>query len=150
MSEMYMYMRNMKSKLSFRCKILLGALVLAVLTGLGTTRHAAASGSKSRALPPNKISIFDPFTLSRTIVTVGEISGSGSVNLGRFGNDRDGMEHLWRNIFGKLESARFHSHLIRIPFRPVLRSPFRPPFIPPGPPSGVPGRPDWAPPGRPW
>lgn len=133
MSEMYM--RNMKSKLSFRCEILLGALVLAVLAGLGTAEYAAASGSKSQALPPDKISIFDPFTLSCTIVTAGEISGSGSVNSGRFGNDRDSIKHLWRNVFGKLTSARFHSHLIRIPFRPVLRSPFRPPFMPPGPPS---------------
>jgi hypothetical protein len=148
MSEMYM--KDKKSKLSFGCETLLGALVLAVLAGLGTTGYAAASGSKSQALPPDKISIFDPFTLSCTIVTAGEISGSGSVNSGRFGNDIDGMERLWRNVFGKPTSAGFHSHLIRIPLRPVLRSPFRPPFIPPGPPSGVPGRPVWAPPGRPW
>ena len=120
-------MRNMKSKLSFGCEILLGALVLAVFAGLGTAGYAAALGSKSQALPLDQISIFDPFTLNCTIVTAMKISGSGSVNSGRFDNDRDGMEHLWRNIFGKLESARFHSHLIRIPFRPVLRSPFRPP-----------------------
>jgi len=27
---------------------------------------------------------------------------------GRFGNDRDGMERFWRNIFGGMASARFH------------------------------------------
>lgn len=27
---------------------------------------------------------------------------------GRFGNDRDGQERFWRNIFGGLASARFH------------------------------------------
>lgn len=27
---------------------------------------------------------------------------------GRFGNDRDGMERFWRNVFGGLASARFH------------------------------------------
>ena len=27
---------------------------------------------------------------------------------GRFGNDRDGLERFWRNIFGGLASARFH------------------------------------------
>ena len=27
---------------------------------------------------------------------------------GRFGNDRDGMERFWRNIFGGLASSRFH------------------------------------------
>jgi len=27
---------------------------------------------------------------------------------GRFGNDRDGMERFWRNIFGGLAAARFH------------------------------------------
>jgi hypothetical protein len=27
---------------------------------------------------------------------------------GQFGNDRDGMERFWRNIFGGLASARFH------------------------------------------
>ena len=30
---------------------------------------------------------------------------------GRFGNDRDGMERFWRNIFGGLASARFHRPL---------------------------------------
>jgi hypothetical protein len=27
---------------------------------------------------------------------------------GRFGNDRDGMERFWRNVFGGMASARFH------------------------------------------
>lgn len=122
-----MFMRNTKRKLSFRCGILLGTFAFAVLAGLGTAGYARVSGRNSQAAPPGKISIFNPFTLRSTIMTAGRFSGSGSVNSGRFDNDRDGMEHLWRNIFGKPESARFHSHLIRIPFRPVLRSPFRPP-----------------------
>jgi len=32
----------------------------------------------------------------------------GADEYGRFGNDRDGMERFWRNIFGGLASARFH------------------------------------------
>ncbi len=107
-------MRNMKSKLSFGCEILLGASVLAVLAGLGTAGYAATSRRNFRTLRSDQIRIFDPFTLSGTTVTAGEISDSDSVYSGR-------------NISGKLESSRFHSHLIRIPFRPVLRSPFRPP-----------------------
>jgi hypothetical protein len=32
----------------------------------------------------------------------------GADEYGRFGDDRDGMERFWRNIFGGLASARFH------------------------------------------
>ncbi|MHC4463186.1 MAG: hypothetical protein ACYS6W_05410 [Planctomycetota bacterium] len=32
----------------------------------------------------------------------------GADEYGRFGNDRDGAERFWRNIFGGLASARFH------------------------------------------
>ncbi|MCA9450462.1 MAG: hypothetical protein KC931_25295, partial [Candidatus Omnitrophica bacterium] len=32
----------------------------------------------------------------------------GSDEYGHFGNDRDGIERFWRNIFGGLASARFH------------------------------------------
>lgn len=106
MSEMFM--SNKKSNVGFRCGILLGALVMAVLAGLGTVGYAAASGSSSQALQPDQMSIFDPFMLSSTIVTAGESSGSGSVYPG-----------------GILLSDR---PAIRIPSRPVLRSPFRPPL----------------------
>lgn len=138
--EIAMKQMCMKRKLSFRNEILLGTLVLAILAGLGTAGYSRASGRNSQAPQPGKISIFDPFTYSSTTVPVEQIGKSASVSLGRFINDRD-------------DSERFHhsySHIVRIPYRPVVRSPFRPPFTPPGPPSGVPGRPDWAPPGSPW
>ncbi|HUS72273.1 MAG TPA: hypothetical protein VMY06_04330, partial [Sedimentisphaerales bacterium] len=32
----------------------------------------------------------------------------GADEYGQFGNDRDGMERFWRNIFGGLASSRFH------------------------------------------
>jgi hypothetical protein len=103
-----MCMSNKKSKVSFRRGILLGALALTVLAGVGTASYGAASGSSSQVLEADQMSIFDPFLLNSTIVTARERSGSGSVYSG-----------------GILLSDR---PAIRIPSRPVLRSPFRPPL----------------------
>lgn len=100
---------NKKSKVRFWRGILLGVLALVVLAGLGTAGYAAASVSSSQALEPDQISIFDPFMLSSTIVTIEESSGSGSVYSGRI-------------LLSDLP-------VIRIPYRPVLRSPFRPPLF---------------------
>jgi len=97
-----------KSKVRFWRGILLGVLALAVLTGLGTAGHAAASGNSPQALEPDQMSIFDPFMLISNIVTVKESSSSGSVYSG--------------------STLLSDQPVIRIPSRPVLRSPFRPPM----------------------
>jgi hypothetical protein len=101
-------MSNKKGNVSSRRGILLRALVLAVLAGLGTAGYGAASGSSSQALEPDQMSIFDPFALSSTKVPDGESSGSGSVSSG--------------------STELSDRPPIRIPSRPVLRSPFRPPL----------------------
>lgn len=102
-------MKNKKSQGNPARDILLRALVLVVLAGLGRAGYATASGSDSQELLPDQISIFDPFALSSTVLTAGPSSGAGSVNLGG----------------PRLLSAR---PLILIPSRPALRSPFRPPL----------------------
>lgn len=104
-----MCMSNKKRKVGSWRGIVPGALVLAVLAGLGTAGYAAASSSSSQALQPDQMSIFDPFMLSSTLVTAAASSGSGSVHSGSI-----------------LLSDR---PAIRIPSRPVLRSPFRPPLF---------------------
>jgi len=101
-------MINKNSRECFLRGILLGIIVLAVLAGLGTAGYAATSGSKSQTLEPDQISIFDPFLLSSTIVSVKESSVSSYVYSGSI----------------KLSDLP----VIQIPSRPVLRSPFRPPL----------------------
>jgi hypothetical protein len=101
-------MSNKNNKVRFLRGIVLGIIALAVLAGLGTAGYAATSGSSSQTLEPDQISIFDPFLLSSTIVSVKESSVSSSVYSGSI----------------KLSDLP----VIQIPSRPALRSPFRPPF----------------------
>jgi hypothetical protein len=113
-------MRNMRRKLSFRYKILVGAFAFSVLAGMGTVGYARVSGRNSRAVPPRQMRIFNPFTLKSTIMTSWKNSGSGSVHSSRFVFDR--------GLQGHSRIHRYHHHRIRIPYRPVCRSPFRPPL----------------------
>lgn len=111
--------RNKKSKLSLNSEILLGALALVVIVGLGSAVYAASDNTDD-----NTTFLFDPFML-RTITSV---TGSSSSPV--------------------ILSGPANRPPIWIPFRPSLRSPFRPPWVPrkpswppPGPPSGPPGSP---------
>lgn len=102
--------RNNKSRFSFISKMLLGALVLAVVGVLGT---AAAAGYTTDRLLLGHISIFDPFTLQSTSIYASE---SGNETVGD-------PAPLILLLGGNGRPS------IRIPFRPVLRSPFRPTLI---------------------
>lgn len=88
--------------------IVLGIIALAVLAGLGTAGYATTSSSSSQTLEQDQISIFDPFLLSSTIVSVKESKVSSSV------------------YSGSIKLADLP--VIQIPSRPALRSPFRPPL----------------------
>ena len=112
-------MKNKKTRLNLKAEILLGALALAVLAGLGTVAFAAAGPNPVVPLSgqTGQLSIFDPFSLTRLYLDV-PASGPGTVTL--------------------------EVPPIRIPYRPAIRSPFRPPWVP-GPPGGVPGPPPWRP-----
>jgi len=108
-----MWMRNKKSKVSLNSKVLLGALALVVIVGLGSAAYAA-SDNKSDKLLSGQMSTFDPFTLKSTRVTV---TRSGSEN-----ESDPGLDIL-------LAEMKYVSPAIRIPYRPALRSPFRPLLI---------------------
>jgi len=71
-----MCMKNKKGKRSLKSEVLLGALALAVIVGLGTTVHAASAKKADESLTGET---FDPFTLQSLSVTE---SVSGSISTG--------------------------------------------------------------------
>lgn len=101
---------------SIKSKVLLGALALTVIVGLGSAAYGASDNTdnKTNELLLKPMGIFDPFTLKSTRVTV---------TLSESENESDpGL--------GILLAAKIYvSPAIRIPYRPALRSPFRPPLI---------------------
>jgi len=102
-----MWVRNKKSKFSLKSKILLGALTLVVMVGLGTAVRAASDNADNEnALLFGQMSFFDPFTLRSTGVSVTQSESESNVG-----------------------SAVLLGDPVRIPFRPALRSPFRPPLV---------------------
>ena len=110
------WLRNKKSKLSLNSEILLGALALAVIVGLGSAAYGASDNTdnKTNELLLKQMGIFDPFTLKSTRVPVTRSESE---------NESDpGLGIL-------LAEMIYVSPAIRIPYRPALRSPFRPPLI---------------------
>ena len=103
------WLRSNKSKFSFKSKILLllGALVLAVMVGLGAAPHAASdkTDNKPNEMLSSQTSIFDPFALS-TFTPIME--GSSST--------------------GVLTDPERRPP-IHIPLRPTTRGSFRPPLV---------------------
>ena len=92
--------------------ILIGALTLAVVVGLGAAAHAdTASDSTNEELLLGHLSLFNPFTLQSTSISAAE-SGTGTE-----GNSGPIL------LLGIGTTSR---PPIRIPYRPSLRSPFRP------------------------
>ena len=109
-------LRNKKSKLSLNSEILLGALVLVVIVGLGSAAYGASDNTdnKTNGLLLKQMGIFNPFTLKSTRVTVTRSESE---------NESDpGLDIL-------LAKMIYVSSTIQIPYRPALRSPFRPPLI---------------------
>lgn len=100
------WLRSIKSKFGFQFKILLllGALTLAVMVGLGTAPRAASdkTNNKTDEILSNQMSSFDPFTLSSIKPVMEESSSTGILT----------------------ESETRPS--ILIPLRPVTRGSFRP------------------------
>ena len=112
---------NEKGKLSLKSKVLLGALALAVMVGLGTGVYAAQANKSADKSLSGQTSIFDPFTLTRTMSTVRiPFRPVLASNLG----DPPPMI-----LLGEITNLTKTMPTVRIPFRPVLRSGFRPGFI---------------------
>lgn len=108
--------RNKKSKLSLNSEILLGALALAFIVGLGSAVYAASDNTdnKTNGLLLKQMGIFNPFTLKSTRVPVTRSESK---------NESDpGLDIL-------LAEMIYVRPAIQIPYRPALRSPFRPPLI---------------------
>ncbi len=103
------WLRSNKSKFSVKSKILLllGALILAVMVGLGAAPHAASeqTDNKTDEMLSGQTSFFDPFALN-TIAPVTEVSSSTGV----------------------LTDPETRPS-IRIPLRPTTRGSFRPPLV---------------------
>jgi hypothetical protein len=95
-----------RSMLSTKRAVLLVALVaMAISTCLGATAYAAYGARTSKILPPERIGIFDPFTLSVIAPTE---SGSGAPGS---------------------RPVLLVRPPIRVPVRPAYRSSFRPPLF---------------------
>ena len=108
--------RSNKGRFSIISAILLGALALAVIAGLGAAARAdAASSSTTDEALLGELRLFNPFTLRSTSISAVD-SDSGTEA------DLSGLVVL----LGTMSRPP-----IRIPYRPALRSPFRPPLIRP-------------------
>jgi len=107
---------NEKGRL--RSKVLLGALALAVMVGLGTGVYAASANKSADKSLSGQTSIFDPFNLTKTMPTTlrTPFRPVPASNLG----DTQPMI-LLTNLTKTMPT-------VRIPVRPVLRSSFKPGF----------------------
>ena len=102
---------NKKYKFSFKSKLLLGTLVLALAVAAGFDAAARAAPEdedtdETTALLYGQKSLFDPFTLNSS-------------------NIMDIMPESSEGLIGS--APLYRRPPIRIPFRPVPRSPFQPP-----------------------
>jgi hypothetical protein len=125
------YESNSKSISSPNSKILLGALALAVVIGLGMAVQAAQKDADNETdtllLLNRRMTLFNPFTLSTRTV-------SANTNATRIGRDTTiGDESIFPTFLSEMASNDVERGEIvvsrppiRIPFKPVLRSPCRP------------------------
>lgn len=105
--------RSNKGKFSIISAILLGALALAVIAGLGAAARAeAASSSTTNEALLGELRLFNPFTLQSTSISAVDSESGAEADLGL------------AVLLGTMSRPP-----IRIPYRPPLRSPFRPPLI---------------------
>ena len=106
---------------SLRSKVLLGALALAVMVGLGTGVYAASANKSADNSLSGQTGVFNPFTLQRTrLPETPSIRGSES-------NLASDLIDLRPVILSKMiKRLSTLMPTIIIPSRPILRSCFRP------------------------
>ncbi len=113
------WIRNNKNKIGLKSKILLGGLALAVIIGLGTAAYGASDNTDNKnKLLLGQMSLFDPFTLQSTRVSVARSESKSESD--------PGMDII---LLAEAMKIKLQPLQIRIPFRPALRSPFRPPLV---------------------
>ena len=124
-------MRKNRYMLGLVCEIWLGALLLAVVAGLGTQAYAASTnGGKVRV---NRVSFLDPFTLSTVTYVTNSASNVTSSNSAVMAANTD-------NNGNNSKNGNNGKPPVWVPRRPPFRSGFRPPWWPHG-------KPPWVPPG---
>ena len=113
-----MCIRNKKSKLSLKSKILLGGLALVVIVGLVAVTRAASENTDNENKPLfGQMSFFDPFTL-RTITLSAQSSSAVRIFSGAIGGRPA--------IRTPLPQPSSWTPIVWIPIRPPVRSRVRP------------------------
>jgi hypothetical protein len=133
-----MWNRNGKHKAGLKTSALLGALVLAVVVGLGAGPSAAQGQTRSEP-PPGQIDFFDPFRLTTIRVAAPRVLPALP------GTGGDATEVPPTGLAEGNPSLDASGGVVvrapvLIPARPPIRSPHRPPWAP-GKPPWVPGPP---------
>ncbi|MCP4263599.1 MAG: hypothetical protein GY774_39745 [Planctomycetes bacterium] len=108
-------------KCSLRSKVLLGALALAVMVGLGTSVYAGSANISADKSLSGQTSTFDPFNLTKTTPTLRTPFRPVLTS-----NQGDLQPFI---LLGGMTNLTKTMPTVRIPIRPVLRSCFRPGFI---------------------
>ena len=138
--------QSRKDRSRFEARILLVALAIVVIVGLGATTYTASGAERDR-LPSGRMRYFDPFRLTTIYLNVLESAPMAGIA-------SPPVTESPPRVMETRPVPVYTSGPIMIPYRPTIRSPFRPPWvpgpppvIPPGPPPWVPGPPPWG--GRP-
>lgn len=115
------WIRNKKSKLSLKSKILLGGLALVVIAGLGAATQAALENTDNRNEQLfGQMSFFDPFAL-RTITLPAQSSPAVRILTGAISRSRPAI----RTPLPQLSSGDW-TEIVWVPIRPPLRTRVRP------------------------
>ena len=115
------WIRNKKSKLSLKSKILLGGLALVVIAGLGAATQAALENTDNRNEQLfGQMSFFDPFML-RTITLPAGSSSAVHIFSGAISRSRPAI----RTPLPQLSSGDWEP-VVWVPIRPDVRTPVKP------------------------
>lgn len=129
--------QSWKDRSRFKARILLVALAIVVIVGLGATNYTASGAERDR-LPSGRMRYFDPFRLVTIYLDMQESAPMAAIAspLGT-ASSPSVTEASAVPVYG--------NGPIMISGRPTIRSPFRPPWVP-GPPVS---QPPFTPPGPP-
>lgn len=128
--------QSRKDRSRFEARIVLVALAIVVIIGLGATTYTASGAERDR-LPSGQMRYFDPFRLTTIYLDVPESAPMAGI--------ASAPETASSPRVTEAGAVPVYSPPIMISHRPTIRSPFRPPWVP-GPPVS---RPPFTPPGPP-
>ncbi len=140
-----MWNRNAENKAGLTTSVLLGAMMLAVVVGLGAG-PSSAQGQTQNEPPPGQIQFFDPFRLVTIRVAAPRVLPALLRTAGDVAETPPAGSAQGNPVLDASGGVVLRSPVL-IPVRPAIRSPHRPPWAPgrppwvPGPPPGPPGGP---------